>query len=79
MIIEVADVTVDYDRDMKVPLYARAGIPEVWLIDLQQDLIEIYAQPAGGVYQVQRQARRGAQVTAETIPQLSLSVDDMLG
>jgi Uma2 family endonuclease len=46
LVIEVADTTAMSDRNVKVPLYARAGIPEVWLIDLQQDLIEIYAQPA---------------------------------
>jgi Uma2 family endonuclease len=79
LLIEVADTTVLYDRNIKVPLYARAGIPEVWLIDLRQDLIEVYAQPSGGAYQVQRQARRGAQVAAETIPQLSLNVNDILG
>src|SRR5918912_896850 len=57
LIIEVADTTVLYDRNVKVPLYARAGIPEVWLVDLQQDLIEVYARPTSGAYQVQRQAR----------------------
>ena len=79
MIIEVADATVDFDRKVKVPLYARSAIPEVWLIDLQQETIELYAQPMGGAYQIQRQARRGAQLTAETIPQLSLDVDAVLG
>lgn len=79
LVIEVSDTTVQFDRNVKVPLYARAGIPEVWLIDLQQNTIEIYAQPAGGVYQVQRQVGRGAQLTAETISQLSLSVDAILG
>ena len=79
LLIEVADTTVLYDRNVKVSLYARAGIPEVWLIDLAQDLIEVYAQPSGGAYQVQRQARRGEQVAAETIAQLALGVDDILG
>jgi Uma2 family endonuclease len=79
LIIEVADTTVLYDRNVKVPLYARAGIPEVWLVDLQQDLIELYARPAGGSYQVQRQVRRGERLTAETIPQPTLDVDAVLG
>ena len=64
---------------MKVPLYARAGIPEVWLFDLTQDVIELYARPTDDAYQVQRQARRGEQLTAETLPQLSLTVDAVLG
>ena len=79
LIIEVADTTVLSDRNVKVPLYARAGIPEVWLIDLQQDVIEIYAQAVGDVYQVQRQARRTEQLTAETLPQLTLAVDAVIG
>jgi Uma2 family endonuclease len=79
LIVEVADTTVLSDRNVKVPLYARAGIPEVWLIDLPQEVVEIYARPAEGVYQVQRQARRGEQLTAETLPQLSLTVDAVLG
>jgi Uma2 family endonuclease len=79
LIIEVADTTVLSDRNVKVPLYARAGIPEVWLIDLPQEVVEIYARPAEGGYQVQRQARRGEQLTAETLAQLSLTVDAVLG
>jgi Uma2 family endonuclease len=79
LVIEVADTTVLSDRNVKVPLYARAGIPEVWLIDLQQDVIEIYAHAANGIYQVQRQARRGEQLTAEMWPQLTLAVDAVLG
>jgi Uma2 family endonuclease len=34
LIVEVADSTLKYDRDIKIPLYARHGIPEVWLVDI---------------------------------------------
>ncbi len=37
LVIEVADTTVAYDRDVKLPLYARVGIPEAWLVDLERD------------------------------------------
>lgn len=77
LVIEVADTTAAYDRHVKVPLYARSGLPEVWLVDLQQDLIQLYARPAAGAYQVQRQARRGERLTAETLPQLALDVAAM--
>ena len=50
LIIEVADTTTQYDRDIKIPLYARHHIPEVWLIDLQQRRLESYRQPEQGEY-----------------------------
>ena len=46
LLIEVADSTLKYDRDIKIPLYARCGIPEVWLIDLQKKRLEIHRQPS---------------------------------
>ena len=79
LVIEVSDTTAQFDRKVKVPLYARSAIPEVWLIDLQQETIEIYAQPAGGAYQTQKQVGRGEQLTAETLPNLTLDVDAILG
>src|ERR1043165_4040767 len=47
LVIEVADTTVDYDRLVKVPLYAKAGIREVWLVNLPEEKIELYAEPSG--------------------------------
>lgn len=49
LIIEVADTTSRYDREIKLPLYARHGIPEVWLIDVEGQLT-IFEGPAGGRY-----------------------------
>lgn len=45
LIVEVADTSVRYDREVKIPLYARHGIPEVWLLDLHNTRLEIYRQP----------------------------------
>ncbi|MEA5619045.1 Uma2 family endonuclease [Cronbergia sp. UHCC 0137] len=44
LIIEVADSTITYDREIKMPLYAAAGIPEMWLFDLNRKAIEGYSQ-----------------------------------
>ncbi|MBD2187633.1 Uma2 family endonuclease [Pseudanabaena mucicola] len=46
LIIEVADSTISYDREVKMPLYAAAGIPEMWLFDLNSKMIEGYSQPS---------------------------------
>jgi Uma2 family endonuclease len=48
LVIEVADTTVESDRCYKIPLYAKAGIVEAWLVSLPTEQIEIYAEPAGG-------------------------------
>lgn len=50
LLIEVADSTYRYDRFVKVPLYASHNIPEVWLIDLSAQAIEVFRQPQGETY-----------------------------
>jgi Uma2 family endonuclease len=79
LVIEVADTSLAYDRGVKIPLYARAGIPEVWLVNLPQDLIEVYTAPVGGVYQQVRQARRGESLAVPGLPGVALAVEDVLG
>jgi Uma2 family endonuclease len=78
LVIEVADISLVYDRDIKLPLYARAGIPEVWIVDLRQRKVEVYADPASGGYRVFRAAGPGEQLGSETVEDLSLSVDEVL-
>jgi Uma2 family endonuclease len=50
LVIEVADSTVESDRSYKMPLYAKAGVQEAWLVNLQDETTEVYAEPAVGVY-----------------------------
>ncbi len=50
LLVEVADTTARYDREVKVPLYARHRIPEVWLIDLNEKRLEVYSGPERGEY-----------------------------
>lgn len=50
MLIEVAKSTVNYDRQIKLPLYASAGIPEFWLVNLEENVIEAYFTPIGNRY-----------------------------
>lgn len=79
LVIEVADTTVDYDRSVKLPLYAQAGIPEVWIINLPAEQIEIYSGPSGKSYQFAKQVKRGEQAQAQTIANLLISADMILG
>lgn len=52
LLIEVADSSLAFDRDIKVPLYARHGIPEVWLVDIEHGQVLRFAAPRDGVYSV---------------------------
>ena len=79
LIVEVMDTSTEYDRRVKVPLYARAGIPEVWLVDLTTDTIEVLRHPAGDRYSDARSLRRGDQVTISAFPDATLTVADILG
>lgn len=79
LIVEVADSSIDYDRRVKMPLYARALIPVVWLVDLNAEAIEVYSQPANGAYQVMQTAHRGDRLTLESLPDLVIMADDILG
>lgn len=75
LIIEVADSSVEVDRKIKLPLYAGAGIPEVWLANLPEDRVEAHSEPVNGVYQKVRIAKRGDELSSESIPTLSVNVD----
>jgi len=78
LIIEVAETTVISDRNVKVPLYARNSIPEVWLVNLPKKLIEEYFEVADGRYLKSKKYKRGENIVSATIPGLSLRVSDIL-
>lgn len=77
--IEVMDSSGDHDRRVKLPLYARAGLAELWLVDLTADSVETLRDPAGGQYRDRRVASRGAAVAPLAFPDLSLAVTVLLG
>jgi Uma2 family endonuclease len=79
LIVEVSDTTIGYDRQVKVPLYARAGVPEVWVIDLANETVETYAQPREGAYSVNARAARGERIGGEMFAGQELTADAMLG
>ncbi len=78
LVIEVADTSVEHDRSVKIPLYARAGVPEVWLVNLPADRIEVYRNPAGGSYADVTSVSRGETLTPLEVPSATLSVDRII-
>ncbi|MBW3623137.1 MAG: Uma2 family endonuclease [Armatimonadetes bacterium] len=79
LIIEVSDTTLEFDRTTKLRLYAEAGIPEFWIVDLTTDTIWVYARPEEGEYRDSRSFRRGDTVSSPTLPDLALKVEEILG
>jgi Uma2 family endonuclease len=78
--VEVADTSASYDREVKLPLYARSAIPEIWLVDLNTGIVEVYTRPENGEYRESRRASRDDSLTASAIPDFSIiEVGDILG
>ncbi len=78
LVIEVADTSLRYDLDSKLPLYARAGTPEAWLVDLVNNVIERHTSPGDEGYRTRDVAGVGGALTSETLPDLCLDVDTAL-
>jgi len=78
LVVEVSDTTLRYDRETKLPLYAAAGVPEVWIVDLQADAVEVHSEPASAEYRaVSRQGRDG-RVASATLAGLAFDVAEVL-
>jgi Uma2 family endonuclease len=79
LVIEVAETSLDYDREVKLPLYASAGIPEVWLVDLEGERITLHRAPGPDGYGDVTTASRGDSITPLLLPDGTLAVDEILG
>ena len=79
LVIEVADSSLSYDRGLKMPTYARAGVPEAWLVAVEAATISVYRRPSLRGYQEVREYRRGDVISPEAFPDVSLPVDAILG
>ena len=79
LVVEVADTSIDYDRDVKMRLYAQAGIPEAWLVSLPDRWIEVYAEPSPVGYLSMRRALPGTSIAPQAFSDAALAVSDVLG
>ena len=79
LVIEVADTSVVTDREVKLPIYARAGVPEAWLLDMSMQRLEVHRHPTPDGYQDVRSLQRGESVAPQAFPVLVLTVDTLLG
>src|SRR4051812_14021193 len=79
LLVEVADSSEEYDRLTKAPLYARYGIPELWIADLNRDLITRHLDPTPGGYASAQVFCRGEFLSPLAFPDLTIAVNDILG
>ena len=75
ILIEVSDWSLKYDREIKLPLYAESGIREVWIVDLQHDVIESHQEPGPKGYRVVRRFHPGDSLAPAALPDLALQAN----
>ena len=78
LVVEVADSSLLHDRKRKIPLYARFGIPEAWLLNLIRRTLEVCRDPVDGVYQTRIVLRVGDTVSPLGCPEAVIAVSDLL-
>jgi Uma2 family endonuclease len=79
LLVEVMDTSVEYDRRRKAPLYARAGVREVWLVDIPAGAVDVLREPSADGYRDVRTLHRGEHLTLLAFPDVTVTVDDVLG
>ena len=75
LLIEIADSTLSFDRDIKIPLYARAGVRETWLVDLNGSCVEVYCDPSESGYRTKQTFDPGDRLAPTALPNISVAVD----
>ena len=76
--IEVANSSLRKDRRIKRDLYAEAEIPEYWIVNLVDDVVEVHTDPKDGRYRSSRTRGPGTTISLVAFPDVELSVDDLL-
>jgi Uma2 family endonuclease len=78
LLIEVADSSLRFDRAVKLPLYARHGIPELWIVDLQHDIIEVCREPHGDGYAAISHVAPGDVLEPALLPGVRIAVTEII-
>lgn len=78
LLVEVADSSLSYDQNVKLPRYAEVGIPEVWIANLQDDRIESYTEPTPQGYRSTRIYNRSDTISPIAFPDFQINVTDII-
>jgi Uma2 family endonuclease len=77
LLVEVSETSLAYDRATKLPLYAKFGVPEVWIVDLVSGAVEIYREPKDGAYVSRERLTRGP-LSPALVPGVTIEVSGLL-
>jgi Uma2 family endonuclease len=77
LIIEIADTTLTYDRDAKIPIYARQGIVEAWLLDVQTRSLSMFLDPGPKGYQRLLTPERSDTIAPSLLPSVTIRLSDL--
>jgi Uma2 family endonuclease len=79
LVVEVADASLAYDREVKAPLYAENGIAEYWIVNLVDRCLEVHRRPLGdGRFEDVRTLRPGESISLAQLPTVSVSLSDII-
>jgi Uma2 family endonuclease len=77
LVIEVSESSLRYDRDVKVPFYARHGVPEVWIVDIPNNQLLVYGSPSDGAYAQQASIARPGILPVTALPGISVDLSSV--
>jgi Uma2 family endonuclease len=78
LLVEVAETSLEYDRNVKIPLYAQHEIPEVWLFDLRNGCLEVFQDPGPSGYQKILRPARPGEIAPSLLPTAVINVGSLL-
>lgn len=78
LLVEISDTSLAVDRGPKLRTYARTGVPEYWIVNLADDVVEVFCEPAADEYRSQRMLRRGDRIAPRSFPHDRFATDDLL-
>lgn len=79
LVLEVFYTTLEIDRRQKLPIYARAGIPECWIVNLNERVLEVYREPSGARYKSVRYYTPDETVRPLFAPEIEIAVARLFG
>ena len=78
LLIEVAYTTVKYDRERKLPAYGKGGVPEIWILNLPEQALEVYREPHYTGYGSSVILRTGDKASPQAFPDVVIDVGELL-
>ena len=79
LVVEVSETSASVDRHLKAPLYARHGVPELWIVDLEAEEVQVHREPSADGYRSVETRGRGERLAPERLEGLEVEVAEVLG